>query len=157
MERRLPDIYHDLRAAHPTLAASTALAWARSTLAVDETMRRISWSSYMDPGPTYLRPLLIGRLGEVEVLVYIDGEIYEWGDVEPSERHRADLEVIGVAARAAGDADPGYDNAIWGVGYTDHDTQRNAVQAALDYGLIDAVRVELSERERLTGFVETVA
>jgi hypothetical protein len=99
--------------------------------------------------------LLRGVLSDgVEIRIYADEEVYDWCDIEPSEEEVENLEVIGVGVRVPGD-DEDLD-AIWSVGYTDHDGQANAIETAVWYGFIRKARAEIAERERLAGYVETI-
>lgn len=129
----LQERYRLIRTEHPTIAATHALGWARHEQAVDAIAREIDW--------TY-EPMVGTMPDGAAIAVYDDDEPYDWGDLEPSEYERENLCVIGVAARANGeDID-----AIWGYGFIDGCVEREAISCALQYGMFDASRLELSER-----------
>jgi hypothetical protein len=142
----LQDQYRRIRAEHPTITAALALRWARHELAVEAIERDIEWT---EPEPSYGRfgassgPFAVGTLPDgAAIAVYWDDEPYDWGDCEPTEYERANLSVIGVAARANGeDLD-----SIWGYGFIDGTAEREAISCALGCGMFDASRLEMSER-----------
>lgn len=134
----LQEHYRAIRAKHPTIDASHALRWARHALEVDRVLAEIEW----EDAPMYANRR-IGTLPDgAAIAVYDDDEPYDWGDLEPSDYERENLQVIGVAARADGeDLD-----SVWGYGFIDSDWEREAVSCALECGFFDRSRRELSER-----------
>jgi hypothetical protein len=134
----LQDQYRRIRAEHPTIEATHALRWARHELAVDAIVRDIEWD-YSGNAPL----IAVGTMPNgAAIAVYWDDEPYDWGDLEPTEFERENLSVIGVAARAHGeDLD-----SVWGYGFIDGCAEREAISCALECGMFDASRLELSER-----------
>lgn len=154
MIRTVAEHFTRIRTAYPTLPATVAHEWAKHEHAVDKLDAALDWD-WRNVEYGAFKPGIVGTLDDViEVRVYDDAETYDWGDIEPSEQERRDLQVIGVGVRIVGDDDD-LDN-IWGVGYLHGDAEREAASTALQYGFIDAAKRELAERERLAGFVETV-
>jgi hypothetical protein len=157
--RTVADYFTKLRREHPAMRADQAHRWAKHEHAVDLLEResdsdwRTSWSTGA--------PFIVVRVpagdelhGKViELRVYNDDEVYDWGDIEPTEQEREDLEVIGLGVGLPGEEDL---ETVWGYGYTSGDPEREALSWALGDGFIDVGRRELAERERLKGFVETV-
>jgi hypothetical protein len=144
----LQEHYARIRRDHPYVPARHALEWARHALECDAILSAIDWR---EQGAA-----MIGELPDgVAIVVYDDSEPYDWGDIEPSEQDRRDLQVIGVAGRERADADDL--DAIWGVGFLSGDWEREAVSAALEHGLIETARRELRERaEWAARDVETI-
>lgn len=131
----LREQYKRIRAEHPTISAAHALRWARHELKVDAIERDIEWE--------YSDRRMVGTLSDgAAIAVYEDDEPYDWGDCEPTEYERENLQVIGVAARAHGeDLD-----SIWGYGFIDGSAEREAISCALECGMFDASRREMTER-----------
>lgn len=156
-------IYPYVRRAYPDIAASQAILWARHEAAVDKIAADVEWHD-RDPYRESDGLWSIGTMpGGIEIRVYADDEPYDWGDCEPTETEREDLEVIGVGVRITGDDDDapttflsmGRDGlyhrhvgtcTIYGYGYTSGDREREAISCAVDCGMIDAAREELRER-----------
>jgi hypothetical protein len=146
--------YKRLRAEHPAARASLLLDWARETVKVDALKAEVEW----DYGQTQRAyPLIdVGQFDRFSIRVYADDEPYDWGDLEPTERERESLEVIGVGVRIDGDDDDL--DSIWSCGYDGYKQSSHdcALEMASYYGFIDAARAELAERARTAGYVETV-
>lgn len=85
-----------------------------------------------------------GRVGQAELVVYVDDEPYDWGDVEPTDDERGKLEVIGLGVRVTGEDDDL--DACWGYGYLHGDWERAAVEFACDMGYPATVERELANR-----------
>jgi hypothetical protein len=143
----LHDHYRRLRHEHPTTPARDAVRGARHAVAVDAVLAAIEWTE-VNRGRGY-GPFAIGALPDgAAIAVYEDDEPYDWGDIEPSDDERERLQVIGCAARIAGEPDDL--DAVWGYGYLDDGSylqwQREAVSFALGCGFFDTARRELAER-----------
>lgn len=139
----LADHYRRIRHEYPQTPARYALQGARHALQVDAVLRDIEWDERDTFGGR--GPFAIGALPDgAAIAVYWDDEPYDWGDIEPSDYERANLSVIGCAARVAGDDDDL--DAVWGYGFIDRDWEREAVSFALECGFFERARLELAER-----------
>jgi hypothetical protein len=146
--KTLREHYRRLRRERPEVPACCVLVWARDEVKIDAVNREIEWEESSAD--------CVGTLDDgIELWVYWDEEVYDWGDIEPTDYERENLQVIGVGVRLPGDEDDL--DTIWGVGWTDGSAATTeAVRTAVSYGFIDRARNELAERERLAGYVETV-
>lgn len=121
--------YARIRRAHPNTAAANAYRWAQQEAEIDALEAECEYGE--KNGAT----VMVAR--GLEVTIEWDTEPYDWGDCEPTEDERADLEVIVVSARATSGAFPGgVVDAIGGVGYfaSTSSAEREAWRVALDSG-----------------------
>lgn len=133
--------FRRIRREYPTIPATIALAWAKETLIVDAIEREADWDdlrSERDHG------IAVADFDGFSIIVYDDPEDYDWGDIEPTDDDRSNLEVIGVGVRLNGEQTDR--DSIWSVGYTDHDMRRNALQTAVYYGFVADARAEVERR-----------
>lgn len=135
------DYYRQYRRDNPELPAHIALSWSRHSVTLDQLASEAEWTF------DRLRYPLIAcaQFDGYSIRVYSDDEVYDWGDVEPTEYERNNLEVIGVALRIDGASDDL--DSVWGYGYIDDDSEREALSCALQHGMVDVGRRERSERE----------
>jgi len=131
--------YRRIRREQPTIPARWALQWARTAAQVDELQARADW----DLEPNGRHGLAIATIDGIEIRVQNDDEPFDWGDIEPTDEDRANLEVIGVSVGLPGEDDL---EAVWGVSYLDGDWARVALETAVECGYLDTARRELSER-----------
>lgn len=155
--RTVADYFTKLRREHPTMRAEQAHLWAKHEHAVDLLEREVEpkWNTTMTGSPLVTISVPAGdelHGAVIELRVYVDEEVYDWGDIEPTEQERRDLEVIGLGVGLPGEDDL---ETVWGYGYTSGDPEREALSWALGDGFIDVGRRELAERERLAGYIET--
>lgn len=140
--------YRRIRAERPDVPARWALDWARTAVKVHETSQAIEWD--------YRGMIVVGELDGVELRIYADDEPYDWGDIEPDDEDRDNLEVIGIGVRVAGDEDDL--DSLWSIGYLDGRMEYAALLAAVEHGMLDTARREASERAYWSARdVETVA
>lgn len=143
--------YRRIRAERPDVPARWALDWARTAVEVEQVSAAIDWSH--EWGQSIIA---VGELDGVELRIYADDEPYEWGDLEPSEADRDNLEVIGIGVRVAGDEDDL--DSLWSIGYLDGRMEYAALLAAIEHGMLKRARREASERAYWSARdVETVA
>lgn len=143
--------YARIRTAHPTIDATRALQWARHECAVDDLASRVEWSTRDE-----YALLAIATVDGVDIVVYADDERFDWGDIEPTEYERANLEVIGVAVAVEGERD--HLAACWGIGYLHGDYEREALSFAIESGYLEIGQTERGERAYwLAREVETIS
>jgi hypothetical protein len=112
---------------------------ASSALHIARALDAAEWRDVFDR-----HVLAVARIGDAEIVAYSDDEPYDWGDIEPTDRERERLEVIGVGVRIAGESD---DLAtVWSVGYLSGDFQREAIMFAVDAGYLDLAASEIANR-----------
>lgn len=145
----LAGYFSKLRSEYPSMSASQAILWARSSVEVDAIAARIDWLGANDAG-FELRPygpFTVGRLADegIEIRVFEDDEAFDWGDCEPSDFERENLQVIGVAVGIVGDDEEALD-ALWGVSYFDGDYERMAIETAVSNGMLDTARETITAR-----------
>lgn len=132
--------YREIRAKHPHVPARYALQMAHHRLQVDVLETAVEWEDVFSE-----RVVAVAHFVGFDIVVYNDDEPYDWGDIEPTEHEREDLQVIGVGVRIAGEADDDLDS-IWGVAFLDGDYERLTLSTALECGFIDRALEEIRER-----------
>lgn len=142
--------YRRIRAEHPTIAATHALTWARFERRLDELESRADVETTYD-GRTEI------TVDGLTLAVSWDTEPYDWGDCEPCEQERDDLEVIVVECLTPL---PRRDiSAIGGVGYLPPATaEREALRVADECGWFESAMDERRERDECAARgIETIA
>lgn len=139
IDERLAAEYRRIRSERPVTPARSALQWAHTALEVEAVEAVAEWRDVFHGDV-----LAIATVGAVEIVAYSDPEPYDWGDIEPSDDDREALEVIGVGVRVAGEVDDL--DSLWGVGYLNHDFQRQAIETAVWHGMVDRALTEIRER-----------
>lgn len=149
--------YRRIRAEQPDVPARWALNWARTAVEVDRLGREAEFTSGTYAGGQFTGgALALWSIDGCELRAYVDDEVYDWGDIEPDDDDRDDLEVIGIGVRVTGDDDDL--DSLWSIGYLDGRMEHAALSAAVESGMLDLARREASERAYwLARDVETVA
>lgn len=136
--------YRRLRRENEWLSARRAIEWARHEAAVDRV--------YMEVETTdeYHVPGRIGTITHPDgwaIVVWLDDEAYDWGDLEPTERERDGMVAYGIGVRLADDDDTEMLDVVWNVGIMDdQDVEREALSFALNSCYPQRAMEEMRER-----------
>lgn len=119
--------------------AEQAIIIARSERKVRDLSAELEWfwpdnAGQLDP---FVYTTIVHAGYSIRIEVLTDPEPYDWGDDEPSEWDRENLQAIGVRL-VIGDDDR--EDALWGIGFTDGDWEKAALEVIVGDCWLESAR-----------------